>query len=474
MILWNPSGIVLKHRGSRKDDVIIEGEVSEGTAPNPEVIVPSGFAEMSAVTLLSQVGILAASLVTSVVLARVLGADGKGQLALVLQVIAIAAVVLGLGIDAANTYYVGRHGLAVGDATGDSVAAALTLTVVGIPVLYALLRFGMPALDSADATVLVFGCLLLLPSLLAAFLNGILVGLSDVRVTAIVGVTASVLAMGMTVGLAVSGRLSVQAAMLVTLAGAVLQVVLQGGALRRHGRPLMRMPSVRRLRERAGYGAKAYVTTIAGFLDRRQDVLILGVLSTPAVIGIYTVGVVFAQLLWQIPRAVSPALMSHSLRLDGDSGAAVAATTCRITFALSVIAMLLMAVLLLPLIPLLYGSDFAGAYWVFLLLAPGVAVYGIAAVLINYLMAHGKPMPRIYVTIAVLNLVLNLILIPLMQELGAAISSTVSYSVGGVLVGLAFTRETGVSIRSTVVPRREDVRLFLRTVARLTDRTRPA
>ena len=94
------------------------------------------------------------------------------------------------------------------------------------------------------------------------------------------------------------------------LLGTLILVSVLSPEIRRSG---IARPSIKRLREQSGYALSAYIANLAGYLDKRQDIVLLGMLSTSAAAGVYSVGVVFAELLWQVPRALSPALRSRSL-----------------------------------------------------------------------------------------------------------------------------------------------------------------
>jgi Na+-driven multidrug efflux pump len=66
----------------------------------------------------------------------------------------------------------------------------------------------------------------------------------------------------------------------------------------------------------------------------------------------------------------------------------------------------------------------------------------------------------------IVTIALDLLLIPNLNILGAAIASSVSYSLSALLLIVFFIRETGASLREVLLPTSEDMKILL-SVARL-------
>src|SRR5450756_1483150 len=67
-------------------------------------------------------------------------------------------------------------------------------------------------------------------------------------------------------------------------------------------------------RAASSFSARVHLSNVAGFLLERQDVLLLGWLSGAAAVGLYSVGVSFAELTWYIPSALCTAIMARGGR----------------------------------------------------------------------------------------------------------------------------------------------------------------
>ena len=117
------------------------------------------------------------------------------------------------------------------------------------------------------------------------------------------------------------------------------------------------------------------------------------------------------------------------------------------------------AALLIVAVPLLYGEKFAETTKLGFVLLPGVLMLGIAKVLSSAISGRGFPRYSLYIsTISVpLTLALYFTLIPLFDEWGAAIASSISYGVAALLALGFFRRATHIGLREAFVPRAEDI-----------------
>jgi O-antigen/teichoic acid export membrane protein len=380
----------------------------------------------------------------------------------------MTAVLLGLGLNIANSYHVGTKRNTVAEVLSDSVAAALVMAIVGVGGVFLFLDLFVPALDGVADWVLLAAAFIFVPTLVNQNLAGIMIGSGRVRALALQQIASALVGFSILLTLFVTDLLTVASAVVLNLGvgllGTVILLAVLSPDVRRTGAA---RPSIRRLREQSGYAFSAYVANLAGYLDKRQDIVLLGMLSTSAAAGVYSVGVVFAELLWQIPRALSPALRARSLASGEKEGEVATATSVRIALAMSLSILVVLAVLLRPLISFVYGADFVGAYTVFLILSPGVLIYGMAMVTWNHLLTRGILMPRIAMLITVMNLVGNVILIPFFGSIGAASAATASYSLGGAIILGKFLSVSAMRPGDVFVPRRSDIRLVSSSVAQM-------
>ena len=104
------------------------------------------------------------------------------------------------------------------------------------------------------------------------------------------------------------------------------------------------------------------------------------------------------------------------------------------------------------LLPLFYGSAFAGLPLLLFILLPGIFLYAIESVLVQHFSSKGLPraIPIFWVITLVVNVGLDLALIPTLGAIAAAAVSSISYAMIFVFVAVYFRMNTGIGISRTM------------------------
>ena len=165
-------------------------------------------------------------------------------------------------------------------------------------------------------------------------------------------------------------------------------------------------------------------------LNYSADLLILDFYVSKDLLGIYAIGVTLAVLIWQLPTILNLLIFSYSVTTKNEKEFSLNLWNKSKLLMLALIPITLVLTFLLKyLIPLLYGELFTRSFDVVLYLMPGV-YFMIAFKLLNGdLAARGYPQVSFYIFSfgAVLNIILNIYLIPIFNIEGAAIASSISY-----------------------------------------------
>jgi len=199
----------------------------------------------------------------------------------------------------------------------------------------------------------------------------------------------------------------------------------------------------------------AYFGNIVGYLNYRVDQFILVTLLPTEQLGFYVIAVGLAERLWMVPGVVGVALLPH-LTNSPKRDPMFAAIVSRHVAIWTGLACLLLFALADVVVRLLYSSVFAPSVaplrW--LLLGIWLAVPGklLTAELLAREKIHFVWLASVVVPV---NIICNVLLIPRMGISGAALASTVSYSMLSAIVVVCYVRETGVSW-TTLIPRWSD------------------
>lgn len=403
--------------------------------------VSARFLRDSGALVVGQVGTLAVAAILGLLAARWLGASGKGELVLAF---AVGSFLAPLGAGGIDSYIAARSKVDQGRwragaaAMGRRAAWWGGLAIAAATVAYGLAN-SIPLGLIAIAAIAVF----LRPAI--AVLQAI--ATSEDRVASLGRVLAAIAAtqlLAITV-LAFDGATANDFA-LTTLTGfAVGYWILS----RSTSAPLSgegdRLAPARR-REAWRFGQTVVIGDFLQLANYRLDVFILAAFVPIADVGVYAVAVTLAEIVWQLPQAISRSLLPRISGGDMDRSRVVrvSVSLVAILVLLSAAGLALASKLTVPVL----GADYARVPGLLAVLLPGIVLMGAAKPLAAWTLAHGRPGRNL--TASAIGFVVvvagDLLLIPHFGLLGAAITSTFAYAVTACVVVL-------------LVPRAEEARI---------------
>lgn len=445
------------------DQIGLNNEAPPFAPDTPEVRIASG----SALSLVARVVGMGTSFLIGVLVARLFGVTGKGMLAIVIQVPSLLVLVLDLGIGTSTVYFVSSGRLRAGAAAANAALLAIVLGAAGAPLIYLLLigRFAIaPGVPLAAALL----AIAIVPTgLFSGWISSVSMGLSNLSLplrSSIASSVTTVLGLG---ALVLFGYRDISAVVAASVAGTVAGIVVFLVGLRSHLVPFR--PDTRDLPTLARFSAKVHLSGIAGYLHERQDILLLGWLSGTAAVGLYSVGVSFAEIVWYVPSALSIAILAKGSRRDEVSAADYTARTSRVAIVF-MLATILVSLVAAPLIiPAVYGRAFASAMYPFFALLPGVLSDGVTRILWSYQITRGRTYWQLAVGTMLANLAAVALIVPRFGAVGAAIASSVSYTLLAVLTIRHFCLDTGTKVADVLVPHRADVHTILKAAGSMAE-----
>jgi len=202
------------------------------------------------------------------------------------------------------------------------------------------------------------------------------------------------------------------------------------------------LPSPALAKRVAAYGARGQAGNLLWLMNLRFDVVLLGAIAGPAVLGVYAVATKFAELMRLVPTAINYVLYPRFSRIGQEAATAEARSLLPRATALTLAMTPVMAVATLIAIPILYGPAFHGAVLPGEIIIIGLSVEGAAAVASAYLLGSGRPgLNSIGMGAgAAVTVTLDLILIPRYGALGGAITSALTYLTSTAVLVLLYRR----------------------------------
>jgi O-antigen/teichoic acid export membrane protein len=404
-----------------------------------------------------------ASMVSGVVIARTLGAEGKGEVYFARQFSVLSATVITLGLPAAVVYFMRQGKLRISEAC----TLAVVMCCAAGCALWLAYRF-LPAAIlmgsgwDGHSVVLIYA--LTLAQVVGLFSLHIVLGLPDgvVRVSVFKTVgTSGYLAL--LVWYCVWREASSYGVLILLLVTSLVPTFFAlAYIVRRSAGDCVRI-TVPLALQMLEYGLLMFMSNLMlSSLLRIDTFLINGVLGSEA-LGRYSAAVAIGELLLVVPSAVGTAHFPHLAGAAGPTRIESASRIFRMTIFCGVVGTGLLFMLGYPAL-LAFGRDFTQAVPTLYLLLPGIAAMAAAYPLVNFFNASGMPKVTVicFGAMAIGNVLLNLVLLSPFGIAGASISSSVTYIIAaGVLVSV-YRRRTGQSARDLFWARRSDFD-FLRT-----------
>lgn len=378
--------------------------------------------------------------ILTVALARLLEPDEYGLLYLAISVFGTIMLFSKLGIAKSAARYIAeyketdpgqlRHILRFGIILN---FGTITLVCVVLLVTYEYIAqlIGEPAL----APFLLFGVFFIALGTILAFVRVSLQGFEAIEATATLRIIDRGSRLVFTLGLLVLGYGAIGA--LVGYILAYLLTVLVGVVYlyRRYYRDFSTGVVEAGLKRRiAEYAVPLTVTNTADVLDKRIDTILVGFFIGPVAVAYYTIGKQVVEFVGTPMSALGFTLSPtyEAQKAKGNPGTAARifeeALSYGLLFYIPAAAGLILVAK--PLVELVFGSEYLGAIPVVQVLAVYALLQSVTKVTSNGLDYLGRARERAIVKgiSAVLNVILNVIFIPRIGVVGAAIATVVTYS----------------------------------------------
>ncbi|HEX7550932.1 MAG TPA: oligosaccharide flippase family protein [Candidatus Methylomirabilis sp.] len=417
-----------------------------------------GFLYEVSLTFGARVVGLFVTILASVIAARVLGPSGKGALAVTGLITSLAVQFGDLGLHASTTYFAARQPSALRRIATLSLWAGLWMGVLLSGLVLAAARMFPGSLGEIPEGYMLIPVVVIPFSLLSLYFQNLLLGMQRIFAFNVVDLAGRGVGLLATILVLYVLHLGVWELL---VAGLVISV---GGSLVTiwivfREAPLSSGIDCALARDMLRYGMKFYLACLCAFLVIRIDLLMVNYFNGVTEAGIYSVAVGFADLLYMLPIAIGTILFPRIARDQAGEGG-LTLMACRFAVILMSAVCLAAALLARPMILLLYGSAFTDSVRPLLWLLPGVFVLSLETIVANDLAGRGYPAVLVvyWCVGLLLNIGLNLILIPRWGATGAAAASTVTYAVMSVLVFRRFLADSGAPWRLAFVLSGPDVR----------------
>ncbi len=212
------------------------------------------------------------------------------------------------------------------------------------------------------------------------------------------------------------------------------------------------------LRSALRFGWHSHLGAVTQYLQHRSDILLVSYFLSLKDLGLYAFAVSLGELLWYVPHAVGTVLLPHVAGTLEDGASRITPLVCRATLALTALLSVGLAVAATWLIPWILPA-FHASVRVLWILIPGVVAASIFKVLASDFNGRGKPIKTFYPAVIALGtgLVCGILMIPHYGICSAALVTTGGYVLNSWLYVRSYTRMTAAPVSSLLFLRSEDL-----------------
>ena len=424
------------------------------TAPTPVGSETRSAARAVLALTAAEVAGKVATLAVMIAAARSLGRGGFGTFSVALALALLLATLVSWGFDTLVTREGSRDAATLPAAYADTVLLRLALTVATLLVELAVLG---DLDDPGHRALLVLTASTLLDTFSDA---GRAVAAALGRQPSVAALLVVQRAVGAVVSLAAlaagGGVVGLSAGFLVGSVAGVFAVLL---VVRRMGVPLdLRTADLRRALRLLRDSASVAVNSVVSTALFRLDAVLLGALAGSVAVGRYAAAYRLLEtamfINWAVARAVFPRMAAAEQPWQVRRGVERGTTVCAFVFAPYSVLLLVRGGDILRLV---YGPSYAGrgaivlAWLAFAPLAFGVAYLSAYAL---YALERSRAVLLCSLLALVVNTAANLVAIPLLGDVGAAVTTTASYLLEAVVLLVVLGRAVGRPklLRSLALP----------------------
>lgn len=429
------------------------------------------FKKNVSITLAAQISIFFIGLISSVIIARTLGPEGKGIFAIATLVPKMLFMFGNLGLSSAIIYFIGKKKYSLQDVSSSIFTLAIILGF-GLCLLTILLLncFSFTFLKGVPFLLIGMSVFILPFNLLISFYNSSLLAKEKIKLYNFIQILPNAIFLTFFLLLLLFSKKTILNAVISQLLASISICLILVFLLRKLTKMKINISVNRKfIKDSLKFGGKAYLANLMTFFTYRLDIFLVNFFLSPIQVGYYSLAVGLAEFLWYIPNATSTILFPRITSLKSEEARKFTPKVMRHILFIIIIAALCLFSFSKFIIKIMYGKLFFPSLIPLWLLLPGVIMLSIGKITSSDLLGRGKP---IYATIIsavtlLVTIVLDLWLIPRFGIAGAAIASTIAYSLSATIGLICYLKVSNNRLSEMIIIKRQDFLVYRDTFLKL-------
>lgn len=427
-----------------------------------------GFGREVVGTFATRVLVLMLGLVGTVVLARVLGPDGRGAVTAVLLYPTLLLTFFEGGFRQATIHALGQSIADERDVVGAVLVHFVLAAFLSALAVVGLLTFGSG--QTWSFWQLAAAAAFVPTGLASALVRGLLLGKQEILVANLILRRAKYAYTILLLALWAFGLLDITMTVVITVLGQIAGVGIGIRKLAAIGLagPRWSLGTWWVLAKRGAIYAAALFAITTNY---RIGMVVMERAQAFTSLGEFTIATQLAEVLWQLPSAFGFVLFAHAASAKGETAKRVERTVAqstRLSIAIVALGALVLGVASPWVVPLVFGAEFAQTPAMIMGLLPGIVAFTTYKVINMYFAGIGQPRTALLLMVPTLivNFVLASLFVGTMGGIGIAYAASISYIVAAVLFVAAFQRKTGIGWSEVLLARPKDIQVLAQRVAK--------
>ena len=406
---------------------------------------------------------------STLLLARWLKPDGMGELTVFLALPMICISLAEMGIRQAIARLVGNKDESIDKIANNLLLIWIVTSMLGMFVV--LSGYYFQGLFKYGWSFCVSAALILPFSLLLSYLSGIAMGIQKILIINYAEICSLITRLVSIMVLVIIYSMGLKGALLVNLFAYLLPASFLFIFLCKYLNISFVFKFDKRLIFKlVGNGFQYALALFVITLIYRMNILLLKRFVSESEIGYFSISIRLAEMIWLLPASVGMVVFSHSTSSGNQIDfSRKVVQIMRMNILLCSIGAVVLALICPFFVKLVFGGEYLPAVTPIRLMLPGIVVMVVFKILRVDIVGRGKPLFAFNVVLFTLflNVILNLLLIPVYGINGTSIALSISYCAGAYFLVLAYSKETGISVRNVIFDFKKDKELFGYYLSRL-------
>jgi len=430
----------------------------------------------SSITFVTRILELAIHIISFIIIVRVLGPERQGIYYLTLLLPTLLLTFCNMGIASSSVYHLGKKNYKASDIIGNNILATLILGVIGILIGFVIIVFFSSSLFKGVPKPYLFFALFLYPLLLFfTLLDKILLGLIKIKEYNFYYIIQKLFFLILVLLFLILFRLGITACIWANILSYSITVILLLLFIKSVISQFKLKFNKRYLKDAFNFSLKVYIGNIIVFLHYRIDVLIINIFINPIAVGFYSVAIALVEKIWLISESAGTILFTKvASETDPRNLKEFTPFICRNVLIISSLISVILFFLAKPLLILFFSGKYLNSVLSFKILLIGAISMSGWQIIANDLYGRGKPELNIIISLPslILNIILNIVLIPNIGIIGAAWATSISYTFAFFAIAVVYHKISGNPLSKFLFAEKSDflvlktviISIFLRTI----------